>query len=732
MKQKPLDATLLFTPCREEILEFDSTEELEQSEVVLGQERALESVRFGVRIRAVGYNIFALGPYGTGKLTAVRDIVTQEAACRPVPSDWCYVNNFNQPTKPVALRLPAGYGARFQEDMRRLVEDISAAIPDAFEGDEYRSRADEIDASAKERIANALADLRKEAESQQIMLLETPTGFAFAPMDKNSGALNPREFKELPEEEQQRIQVAVTNLQQRLQEILRKFPAWRKETRERVKKLNQEVVRFSVGHFIDELKERYADFAEIIDYLDAVQNDLVDNADEFFPAHEAPQLPGLAGTSGTSPFHRYQVNLFLDHREADRAPVVYENLPNHANLIGRIEYRAHMGTLLTDFTKIKPGALHRANGGYLILDVRKVLQQPYSWESLKRALQAEEIRIESLEQTLGLISTESLEPEPIPLDVKIILVGDRMLYYLLNLYDPDFSDLFKVAADFDTVMTTDSEATLNYACMLGSLARGESLRPLDRGAIARIIEHSARQAGDTEKLLTHLRSMTDLLREADYWAAVVEHTVITAADVQRALDHQIHRADRVREKIYEAIKKGTILIDTEGAAVGQINGLSVIQLGGFAFGQPSRITATTRLGHGKVVDIERETELGGAVHSKGVLILSSFISSRYASRKPFSLSASLVFEQSYGTVEGDSASLAELCALLSSLSDIPIKQSFAMTGSVSQFGQVQAIGGVNEKIEGFFDVCAASRLSGDQAVIIPVSNVRHLMLRRDV
>lgn len=732
MKQKPLEAALLFTACPEEGLAFESTEDLEPSDVVLGQQRALDSVRFGVRIGASGYNIFALGPYGTGKLSAVLDIVRQEAASRPVPSDWCYVNNFKQPTKPVAIRLPAGYGQRFQDDMRRLVEDISTAIPAAFEGDEYRARADEIDASAKERISNALAELRKEAEGQRIMLLETPTGFAFAPMDKNNEALNPREFNDLPEDERQRIQTAVTNLQQRLQEILRKFPAWRKETRERVKQLNREVVRFSVGHFIEELKKQYTDFPEIIEYLDAVQNDLVDNADEFFPAQETPHVAGLGAPSGASPFYRYKVNLLLDHGASDRAPVVHENLPNHANLIGRIEYRAHMGTLLTDFTKIKAGALHRANGGFLILDVRKVLQQPYSWESLKRALQSEEIRIESLEQTLGLISTESLEPEPIPLDVKIILVGDRMLYYLLSVYDPEFSDLFKVAADFDTVMTRNSESTSSYAGMIASLAHRESLRPLDRGAVARVVEYGARQAGDTEKLTTHLRTITDLLREADYWAGVAERSVIISADVLRAREHQIHRADRVREKVYEAIEKGTILIDTEGAVPGQINALSVIQLGGFAFGQPSRITATTRVGNGKVMDIERETELGGAIHSKGVLILSGFISSRYASQKPFSLSASLVFEQSYGMVDGDSASLAELCALLSSLSQIPIKQSLAMTGSVNQLGQVQTIGGVNEKIEGFFDVCKARGLNGEEGVIIPASNVKHLMLRRDV
>jgi len=401
-------------------------------------------------------------------------------------------------------------------------------------------------------------------------------------------------------------------------------------------------------------------------------------------------------------------------------------------LIGRVEYQAQMGTLVTDFTMIRPGALHRANGGYLMLDVRKVLLQPYAWDSLKRTMQSGEIRIESLEKSLSLISTTSLEPEPIPLDLKILLVGDRLLYYMLSVYDPEFCDLFKVAADFEESMDRDAEAHLLYARMIGSLARRQELRPLERGAVARIIEHSARLVGDSEKLSSHLRSITDLLQEADYWAKQASHAVIDATDVQQAIDHQILRADRIRDRVYEQIRRGTVMIDTHGEVVGQINGLSVIQLGGFAFGQPSRITATTRLGEGSVVDIERETELGGAIHSKGVFILSGFLSARYAREKPLSVAISLVFEQSYGMVDGDSASLAELCTTLSSLSGVPIRQSLAITGSVNQLGQAQPIGGVNEKIEGFFDVCNQSGLSGEQGVIIPETNVKHLMLRRDV
>jgi lon-related putative ATP-dependent protease len=424
--------------------------------------------------------------------------------------------------------------------------------------------------------------------------------------------------------------------------------------------------------------------------------------------------------------------VLVDHSDTEGAPVVYEDNPTYQNLIGRVEHMARMGALLTDFQLIKPGALHRASGGYLILDARKVLTQPYAWEALKRVLQAGQIRIESVGQMLSLISTVSLEPEPIPLDVKIALFGERMLYYLLWQLDPDFAELFKVEADFETEMDrTDSNQKL-YAQLIATLVQKKDLRPFDRSAVVRVIERSARLAGDREKLTMRTRNIIDLLEEADYWAGENGNGTVTDGDVQQAIEAQIHRADRVRERVQEAILRDTFLIDTQGEVVGQINGLSVLQLGNFAFGRPTRITARTRLGKGQVLDIEREVELGGPIHSKGVLILSGFLGGRYTSDRPLSLSASLVFEQSYGGVEGDSASSAELYALLSAIADLPLRQSLAVTGSVNQRGQVQAIGGVNEKIEGFFDVCQARGLTGEQGVLIPASNVKHLMLRQDV
>ncbi len=430
--------------------------------------------------------------------------------------------------------------------------------------------------------------------------------------------------------------------------------------------------------------------------------------------------------------HRYQVNLVVDHHASEGAPVIYEDNPTVQNVIGRVEHMAQMGALFTDFTLIKPGALHAANNGYLVLDVRKVIQQPYTWEAMKRSLQSRQIRVESVEQMLSLISTVSLEPEPIPLNVKIALLGDRNLYYLLSSMDPDFNELFKVLADFDEQMERNNDSQLRYARVIARMAREDQLLPFNRQAVPRVIEHSARLVEDSQKLYTGFREIANLLREASYWAQQNGGKDVSAQDVQKAIDMQIYRADRLRERIQETILRGIYLIDTQGAKVGQVNGLSVIQLGGFSFGRPSRITASMRLGKGDLVNIEREVDLSGPIHSKGVLILAGLLGDRYARERPLSLSASLVFEQSYGEVDGDSASSAELYVLLSAIAGIPIKQSFAVTGSINQHGEVQAIGGVNEKIEGFFDICKARGLSGDQGVLIPTSNVENLMLRQDV
>jgi len=733
---KALPAEALFRRCDPADLHFKTTADLEDLPEFVGQDRALEAVQFGVGIRRQGFNLFLLGPAGTGKYASVHSFLEKRAAQEPAPDDWCYINNFDSPDRPRALRLPPGRGVPLSGDMRQLIENLRSAIPSAFETETYRSRKQVIEQEVKERKEKALEGIQQQAGEQSIGFLPTPTGFILVPM-RNGQVINPDDFQKLPAGEHEQIENQIAELQKKLQLILREVPKWEQEGRDKIRALNDEVAAYAVGHLIDDLRQKYADLTEVVSFLDRVQEDVIDNVDEFLTPAESP-MPAFMGMflphapKGPAFFRRYQVNVIVDHSGNHGAPIAYEDHPTHQNLVGEIDYIAQMGALSTDFNLIRPGALHRSNGGYLILDAYKLLVQPYAWEALKRALLSAQVRTESLGQMMGLASTVTLDPEPIPLSVKVILIGERRLYYLLSSLDTEFGELFKVAADFEDRIDRSSESHLLYARMIGTIARQDDLLPFDRGAVARVIEQSSRLAGDSRKILAHRRTLADLLREADFWARSSARSEVTARDVQQAIDAQIHRADRVRERLLEEYLHGTILLDTEGECVGQVNGLSVVQLADFAFGHASRITASIRLGKGEVIDIEREVELSGPIHSKGVLILSGFLGSRYAPDHPLSLSASLVFEQSYGAVEGDSASSAELYALLSALSGLPIRQSLAVTGSVNQHGQVQAIGGVNEKIEGFFDLCKSRGQLDGQGVLIPASNIRHLMLRQDV
>ena len=730
MTPTPLEVARLRWRCDCASLGFETTNDLPDLEEILGQARAIEALQFGIAIRREGYNLYVLGPSGVGKRSAVLKALTTRSASEPTPSDWIYVNNFSDLRKPRAISLPAGRGVKFRDAMETLVDDLETAIPAALESDEHKTRLQEIEREANGRQSTAFQQLAKKAFEQNIQLIRTPGGFALAPL-KNGEVLSPDEYQKLPEEERTKIQKTVAELQEKLQAIIELVPKWSKEARDKVKELNREAARLAIGHLVAQVQQQYTDLPDVVAYLQEVENDVLERVDEFQPSEE-PQIPMLVRGNSKPSLEDYEVNLLVDHSATRGAPVVYEDNPSHHALMGRVEHESHMGALMTDFTLIKGGALHRASGGYLILDALKMLQQPMAWEGLKRALKSRQIRIESLGEMLSLISTVSLEPEPIPLDVKVVLIGDRMLYYLLFEWDPDFAELFKVSADFDEEIERSPENTLLYARFIATLARREKLRPLDRGAVAAVLEHAARIADDSERLSTHMRTVADVLREADHWAGQAGATVLAAQHVRQAVDSQIRRADRVRERIHEEIRRGTILVETSGEKIAQVNGLSVIDMGTLRFGQPSRITATARLGRGEVLDIEREVKLGGPFHSKGVLILSSFIASRYANEQPLPISASLVFEQSYGMVDGDSASVAELTVLLSAIARIPIKQDFAVTGSIDQLGNVQPIGGVNEKIEGFFDVCRAAGLTGRQGVIIPSTNVKHLMLRDDV
>ncbi len=743
MPVTPLPADKLRACCDLSGLAFETTDDLAGGEEVLGQERAFEAIEFGIGIDHRGYNIFVLGPTGAGRHRYVRRLLDARAADESKPSDWCYIHNFDEPRRPKALELPTGMGRTLRTDMTQLIEDLRAGIPAIFEAEEYRNRRHAIEQEFRERQEAIFEGIQEKAGQRNIALIRTPTGLALAPV-RDDEVIEPQEFQKLPEDERKKIESDIEELQQELQQRLQDVPKWDKERRERVRDLNKETTRGAVACQIMALRAKYMEFGKVVRYFDAVEKDIINNSARLFleteqdgptnpliaalqhQDHDGPRRPELQ-------FRRYEINLLVDNGDDGNgpgAPVYHEDHPALPNLIGRAEHQAELGALLTDFTLLRAGALHRANGGYLILDARKLLMQPYAWEELKRTLFAREIKIEAPFQAY--VSTITLEPEPIPLKVKVVLIGDRQLYYMLAALDPEFEELFKIAADFEDDLERNEETVARYAGMVAALARKLEVAPLDRSAVARVIDYSSREAGDSEKLSARVGTVSDLLFEASHVARNEGRAVMTGADVKRAIDLRIRRSDRIRERGLEQIHRGTILIDTDGTRVGTINGLSVLQIGGFAFGRPTRITARVRMGRGEFVDVEREVELGGPTHSKGVLILSSYLGARYAVDRPLSLRASLVFEQSYGGIDGDSASSTELYAILSALSGVPIRQDLAVTGSVNQYGEVQAIGGVNEKIEGFFDVCKERGLTGNQGVLIPESNAKHLMLRDDV
>jgi lon-related putative ATP-dependent protease len=722
--------------CNPQELGFATTVELPDVDCVPGQERALAAMRFGLRMRPDGYNLFAMGPEGIGRHTVVRQYLEWQAKEVGAPSDWCYVFNFEVPHKPRALRFPTGKAAGFGAGMKRLVDDLRSAVPAAFETDEYRNRRKDIEAELVKRQETAVGEVGKHASEQGIALVHTPNGFGFVPMSKDS-VMSPEDFAKLPSEEQKRLEQLIGPLQDELAAVLQEMPKWHREALRKIHGLNREVTATAIDSLIEDLVDDYRELPQVVDHLARVREDMLEHAEAFRPSKEAEGIGPLPTPMPVQPdkgetLRRYAVNVLIDGRSNTGAPVIYEDNPNHDALVGRIEHISQMGALVTDFTLIKPGALHRANGGYLVLDAVKLLTQPYAWEALKRALRAREIRTQSLGQEVGLVSTVAIEPEPIPLEMKVVLIGGRRIYYLLFEHDPEFGKLFKVSADFDDDMPRSSANDRCYASLIATCARKERLRPLDAVAVARVIDQQARRAGDAEKVSANLEDLVDLLREADYWAQESGVSVIGVDHIRHAVEAHQARGDRVRQRLQEDILRGGRLIDTAGSRTGQVNGLAVLRLGDSEFGTPNRITARVRLGSGRVLDIERESELGGRIHSKGVLILSGFLAGRYAANKPLSLAASLVLEQNYGGVEGDSASSAELYALLSALAEAPVRQSLAVTGSVNQHGDVQAIGGVNEKIEGFFDLCRARGLDGEQGVLIPRSNVKNLMLREDV
>lgn len=718
--------------CNPENFTFETTDEIDGATQFIGQDRALEAVGFGIGIRHQGFNLFVLGPEGSGRHSVVQSFINEKAVSEQTPSDWCYVQNFKHNHRPTALEFEAGKASIFQQEMHELIDMLKTTIPTVIEGEDYQSRKYAIKERLQQEIDSLYHGVEERAKEDGIAVIKTEQGILFTARDDENNPMNSQAFMAMPKEKRERFEALIEKYQLELQQAINQVSILKREAEEEGRLLKKETARQTVFHIIDALYMKYAKNEPVTEYLKDVEEEITENVDDFLRAHEPEKgNPFIGILSPAASFHQYEVNLLVSHEDTG-APVVYEDLPTYQNLHGRIEHHARMGVLSTHFTLIQKGSLHQANGGYLIIDAGRLLRQPFAYEGLKRTLRSEKIRIEPVERLLGLMSTVTLEPEPIPLQTKVVLIGDPILYYLLNAYDPEFQSLFKVQADFEHTMVWNEENQQLYASLLANLTSSKGLLPMHRQAVAKVIEQAAREAGDREKLSLHLSGFVDLLQEADFLARKEEKEYIGVEVIEAAITTAKRRGERVKDRIQESIQEGIRHIETSGTKVGQINGLSVLGLGNSYFGMPTRITAQTRPGGGKLIDIEREVKLGGALHSKGVLILEAYLSACYVRSIPLSLHASLVFEQSYGGVDGDSASCAELCALLSSLAQVPIKQNLAITGSISQLGEVQAIGGVNEKIEGFFDICHHRGLNGEQGVIVPAANVRHLMLKKSV
>lgn len=717
--------------CNLDDFDFETTAEVEEFARYIGQERALEAVEFAISMAQEGFNLFVVGPEGSGRHSVVQSFIDKQAKTKPTPNDWCYVHNFENPHQPLSLEFPPQQGLTFKKEMDQLIEAAKTTLPAIFEGDDYRARKRSLGEQLQQKVDKLYEQLIAEGKERSIAVIRNEKGIVFSPMDGKGNPMDIESFQKLPEQTQKKIEKTIESLHQSLHKTVHEINRLNREAKEQQKQLQEETARVSIGHLIDTLLVKYAEHPQVTAYLHSINNEMIAHVDDFIESPGIQQNPFFQLQSGQPSFHRYEVNVFLSHTE-EGAPVIYEDMPTYQNLHGRIEHQAQMGMLTTDFSLIRAGALHRANGGYIIIDARRLLMQPFAYEGLKRTLRSRQIRMEPVERLLGLVSTVTLEPEPIPLEIKVVLIGEPMIYYLLQAHDPEFKTLFKIQADFEYDMERTPSSQQQYAALIAGLAGDKKLLPLHKRAVARITEEAARHAGDSGKLSLHIRKIADLIKEADYLARKEGHPHIDISNIEAALAASKRRGGRISDRIFTSIQENIRHIDTSGAKIGQVNGLSVVAIGDDTFGFPTRITAVTRPGKGDIVDIEREVELAGPIHSKGVMILGAFLNSRYARNIPLGLQASLVFEQSYGGVEGDSASCAELCALLSSLAQVPIKQNIAVTGSVSQMGEVQPVGGVNEKIEGFFEVCSTRGLTGDQGVIIPADNLRHLMLNSQV
>ncbi len=723
--------------CDPNIFKFKTTAELKEFDEPVGQKRAVDALEFAAAINSDGYNVYVMGQIGTGRSSISRKILLKRAKQEATPQDYCYVYNFADPRVPKALSLSAGKGAEWLSDMDTLIGQMVTHIMAAFESEEYNEKRDEILRGFRDERNKELQKFEEEVEAAGFTLGRSPAGLIVAPA-KDGEVMEPQQYRELSEEERTRLEEQRMELQSQLAEIMRRGQREERQTRQNVIDLDRDIARAVIEPLIEEIRDKHKDQQAVIEHLDAIQEDLLENVSNLRQTaedgedHMQVSSTG-AGVTGAMPLmERYRVNLLVNNAETQGAPVIAEANPTIEALTGEVEHQTHMGALVTDFTMIKPGALHRANGGYLILEAHQVLQRPFAWDALKRALKSEQVHIESLRDQVRFISTVSLEPAPIPLNVRVILVGSPWLYYLLYEYDEDFRKLFKVKSDFGTQIDRKYHSSRQYAAFVGQMCREESMPHFSADALARIVEYGSRIADNQHKLSLNFSQVGNLVREAAYWASKHDRDVVDADDVTFARDQQIWRSNRIEELILEMIEDGSLLVNVADAEVGQINGISVLQLGDYMLGKASRITCETYLGRAGVVNVEREAKLTGRIHDKGVLTINGFIGGRYGQDIPLALSASLAFEQLYDEVDGDSAASTELYALLSSLADVPIKQGIAVTGSVNQKGEIQPIGGVNHKIEGFYATCKILGITGEQGVIIPDANARNLMLNDEV
>jgi len=729
-----LRADELRKECSPQVFSFETTDELTVEEQTIGQERALKAIDFGLGLESEWFNLYISGMQGTGRNTTILKVVQDIAAKRRAPEDICYLYNFEKPDEPKFLKVPAGKGCEFRDDMEEFIKVLGDEIRKAFLSEDYEKHKREILESIQDKKEQLDAELGEFVRSRGFMLRQTLTGFIVTPLYKGR-RLTDQQFKKLEEQEKEKIKKAQAEVDNKLYENSRKFRDLQREIKGQMFELDKKVALFAIGHLMDDLKKKYKEFELITKHLDEVKDDILRSLDVFKKEHEVRELTLLADISlkeREAILSKYMVNLLVDNCKTKGAPVIVESNPTYYNLTGYVEYRAQFGVLTTDFTMIKPGSALKANGGYLIVQAREILRDYFAWEALKKIIRHRKVKIENLAEIYGFVPTTGLKPQAVPVDIKVIIVGSPLLYYLLYIYDEDFRKFFKAKADFDVSINKSDDFVQSYANFICLKCKEEKLMPFKKEAVAKIIDYGSRLTSHKEKLTTRFLEIVDVMKEADYWARKEGTSVVGAEHLKIALEEKVYRSNMIEKKFQELFEENTLFIDTDGREVGQINAISLTDLGDYAFGMPSRITASTFMGKGNIINIEREAKLSGKIHSKGVLILSGYLGEKFAQDKPLALSASICFEQIYEKVEGDSASSTELYCLLSSLSDLPLRQDIAVTGSVNQRGKIQPVGGINEKIEGFYEVCKIKGLTGSQGVIIPKENIKHLMLKDEV